>query len=830
AELAADQERAQEAALDVVHSAQSASECTYRQIMLGIHDHGELYLDFVIGTADQVSADELLAEIGADARHAQSVADRRDNADRAASRAARSHVGRTVARSEGIFFDTDVKLAEVLEPAAGLPTQDEALGFARIRGRACAVVQVGARWHVFALDEQLDYDDIWQTDAWQEHRTRLVPVGAAARLLVTRDGYVVRVRDGRFFGGDQSRRPAAYMHVDAELLANRVEELTDAQAVRLFKQLVRDDILLRLDDARTELVRARHCLRPDRTGAPDATEARQLRQDAAALRRHMLAAGGLAARVDGARDGLDEAGVGQLRETLAAIGRIVADNPAAAMMVVDERDADEREQAPEADDIVDRTADVARDSHASWAAINEINRRLDNIEEVQRHLHADPDSVLALEPVHERYLSQFTATQQLRISLARAGHHLSAFASAVGMTVLELGLVVTGLFTGGLTSLLAGTAAAALGARGTQQAFQRAHTLEAMSALDMTGGLSLASPEAAASARLWARVGLGLSFLEVGGVVRSARHLARLQTVLESPELSRVLAHSQHRMGEIANDLGMSEAELVRRLHTLRGRGREQLLGRIREAAEPARSGGRQGYGNRLEWEAAGFRFSELEAVRQRLLARGDITAVLDTLHAHGVPADRAMVEAVKRYNFDSAGLGFYYDNYAAWNRLARGQAQVRDIQYFVHEMTEVSELQRVQRETGFDFMGRGFEKMTGRRKGMWNADFRRIYGQAHNLALQAEYDFVAREVARLTGNRVRISRTVAAAVDSIRKEARHNMLVDGIRLRKHPKFHTWQARGRETVELGRGAMERLGLPRHSPLYVVVDAVRRSRL
>ncbi|MCG8420132.1 MAG: DUF4157 domain-containing protein, partial [Proteobacteria bacterium] len=249
AELAADEERDQEAALDVVRSAQGASECTYRQIMLGIHNRGELYLDFVIGTADQVSEDELLDEIGADARHAQSVADRRDHADRAASRAARSLVGRTVARSEGIFFDTDVKLAEVLDPAAGLPTQDEALGFARISGRACTVVQAGRRWHVFALDENLDYDDIWQTDAWQEHRTRLVPVGAAARLLVTRDGYVVRVRDGRFFGGDQSRRPAAYMNADAELSGNRVEELTDAQAVRLFKQLVRDDILLRLDDA-----------------------------------------------------------------------------------------------------------------------------------------------------------------------------------------------------------------------------------------------------------------------------------------------------------------------------------------------------------------------------------------------------------------------------------------------------------------------------------------------------------------------------------------------------------------------------------------------------
>ncbi|MCG8419605.1 MAG: hypothetical protein MJE77_16865, partial [Proteobacteria bacterium] len=330
-------------------------------------------------------------------------------------------------------------------------------------------------------------------------------------------------------------------------------------------------------------------------------------------------------------------------------------------------------------------------------------------------------------------------------------------------------------------------------------------------------------------ARFWARVGLGLSFLEVGGVVRSARHLARLQTVLESPELSRVLAQSQRRMGEIANDLGMSEAELVRRLHTLRGRGREQLLGRIREAAEPARSGGRKGPGNPLAWKAAGYRLSDLEAVRQRLLARGDITAVLDTLRAHGVPADRAMVEAVKRYNFDSAGLGFYYDNYAAWNRLARGQAQIRDIQYFVHEMTEVGELQRMQRETGFDFMGKGFEKMTAKRKDMWNADFGRAYGRAHNLALQAEYDFVAREVARLTGNRVRIGRTVAAAIDSTRDEARLHMRVDGVKLVNHSQFPRWQARGREMVELGRGARERLGLPHESPLYVVVDAVRRSR-
>ncbi|MCG8420371.1 MAG: hypothetical protein MJE77_20755 [Proteobacteria bacterium] len=229
-----------------------------------------------------------------------------------------------------------------------------------------------------------------------------------------------------------------------------------------------------------------------------------------------------------------------------------------------------------------------------------------------------------------------------------------------------------------------------------------------------------------------------------------------------------------------------------------------------------------------MAWEAAGFQLSDLEAVRQRLLARGDITAVLDTLRAHGVPADRAMVEAVKRYNFDSAGLGFYYDNYAAWNRLARGQAQVRDIQYFVHEMTEVSELQRVQRETGFDFMGRGFERMTKKQTARWEADFGRAYLQAHNLALQAEYDFVAREVARLTGNRVRISRTLAAAVDSTRDEARRNMLVDGILLRKHPMFHAWQARGRETVELGRGARERLGLPRESPLYVVVGLAPRE--
>jgi hypothetical protein len=290
-----------------------------------------------------------------------------------------------------------------------------------------------------------------------------------------------------------------------------------------------------------------------------------------------------------------------------------------------------------------------------------------------------------------------------------------------------------------------------------------------------------------------------------------------------------VLRRSGREMSEIASELGMSEQELVRRLHTLRGAAREELVARVRQVAESRHTGGRFSHGDIRSWEAAGYPASRLEQLRAELLARQDVGRVVQSLQSFGIPADRELVEAVKRYNFDSPGIGFYHDNFAAWERLARGGATVQDAQYLVHEMAEVTELRRIQERTGFDFMGLNMERMGRRAQQRWRADWDRHYSQAHAHALEREYDFVAQEVARLTGGRVRIGRTVAAAVDPLRNEAREHMLVDGIRLMDHPAFYTWQARAREPVELGAGARERLGIIYTNPTLGEVVGYVRTR-
>ncbi len=775
----------QQEALEIALNARQHLDFSYVSIIRGVQEQGEIYIDFWHHSLTAATPEAVVRDLHQEALAQQMEADRQREVNSCAIAAAQQFTGRQVATLEGILYDTNVNLSRLLEPEEGCFSELEALTYAHISGEACAVVQVNERWHIFALDEQLDYDDVWLTEQWEEHRTKLVPAGIHSRFLTTIDGYVLRARNSRYFGGDQNRRPAEYLEVNERLLEEHGDELSSNQAVNLFKQLVRNNILLRLDDSRRALVAAKHRFRPTLGTRPDANEARRLRQDASALRRHVLAAGQMTANADV----LTNVERRQLQETISAIGRIVTDNPAAAMMIVDNRDQDDRDQAPEEDDIVDRTTGVEHDEHASWRAIQEINERLANIEHVQRHLHANPDSVLDLEPIHERYINRFDSFQRLQIRVAKFGHQLSTFASAIGMTALELGLLITGLFSGGMTALLAGAASAALGMRSTQQMFERVETLEAMSALDMAGELALASPEDASSARMWAWIGVGLSFLEVGGLVRSTRRLGRLQSILESSELSRVLAHSEQRISGVAQQLGMSEPELVRRLHSLRGAFREELIGRIRQATESSYSGGRASYGNIFDWEDAGYHISELEMVRTQLLARRDIGRVVESLRNFGIPANREMVQTIKKYNFDSAGLGFFYDNFAAWNRLARGEGTVQDAQYLMHEIREVRELQRIQAHTGFDFMGRDLARMTRRARRNWRADFDRYYIEAHTRALEAEYDFVVQQVRRFTGNRVNISRSVAAAVDPFREEARLYMLVDDIPLIDHQNF-----------------------------------------
>ena len=239
----------------------------------------------------------------------------------------------------------------------------------------------------------------------------------------------------------------------------------------------------------------------------------------------------------------------------------------------------------------------------------------------------------------------------------------------------------------------------------------------------------------------------------------------------------------------------------------------------------PASATGGRAYADPVRW---GMPTEAIEVLRTRLLEARDIGAVQRNAAEGGFSVDRATLERVKRYLFDSAGIDFLPENVQWWQRLVSGQASVHDISILVHEVGENRRLERVRQETGFDYMGRDSEQLSRTERQRWRADFHRIYEEAHRGALEDEYDFVAAEVRRLTGNRVRIGRNQAAAVDPTRAEGRDYLLQDGIPLREHSQFADWVARGAAEVEIGTSAAERLGLfDSHPTLRELVGAVKR---
>ena len=113
-------------------------------------------------------------------------------------------------------------------------------------------------------------------------------------------------------------------------------------------------------------------------------------------------------------------------------------------------------------------------------------------------------------------------------------------------------------------------------------------------------------------------------------------------------------------------------------------------------------SGGRAGP-HEFGFLQAGYELDQIEGLRQELLSQNDVGKVQKAIRKLGIRVKRGIIQTVKNYNFDSQGLGFTYENYAAWRRLVTGKGTVGDVAYIVHEIAEIEELQRIQRETGFD-------------------------------------------------------------------------------------------------------------------------------
>src|SRR4029079_14475730 len=108
-------------------------------------------------------------------------------------------------------------------------------------------------------------------------------------------------------------------------------------------------------------------------------------------------------------------------------------------------------------------------------------------------------------------------------------HRIDEIAHSLRMAGIDLALLIGGFFTEGGTWLALGVEAAGVAYGLAQLQDQYAHTqltIE-MAALDVPGGFELASEEAAASAQHWLWLSVGLNFLGVCALARTAGRLMR---------------------------------------------------------------------------------------------------------------------------------------------------------------------------------------------------------------------------------------------------------------------------------------------------------------
>ena len=174
-------------------------------------------------------------------------------------------------------------------------------------------------------------------------------------------------------------------------------------------------------------------------------------------------------------------------------------------------------------------------------------------------------------------------------------------------------------------------------------------------------------------------------------------------------------------------------------------------------------------------------------------------------------------------YVFDSRGIAFNYESYAAWMRLVNGQGTVADVRFVVHELTEIGLL----KGAGVDFMG-SHPVGTKAHQEWFNNEFEPAYNQAHARALYAEYQFLADMLDRATG--MKVSPAELAAIDPESEEGREYMaLPDGTLLKDHERFSEMKARADELITVSSNAATALAVRTSVRLADLLRAVRLSR-
>lgn len=516
-----------------------------------------------------------------EAQAAQVAADERAEIAAVRKEIGEELVGEQVASKEVLmWWDDDVYLEDLATPEDGLEEWHQAVGWARLAESATAIVERQQRFYVYTLNHNYGFDDIWESDTFQEARTALVPAGGTiVDAIVTKDGYVVLPRnDERFFGGYQSRTASENLLATLHIAEEHGE---DVDGPALCQQIAFDMLMLQLSDAESRLRKARNTLLPNYSFDPRVGEALQNR--VIELRFHVLRAAELAYDASDVPTPEEQEA---MQDELEEVGRITSEEPVAAAMLVNNRDTDDPDR-PSESDYESRIAGMMP-GDALQLAIDDIDEKLANLDKARKHFYSNPDAVWAFDELIEVARQQLPDSQQFSISYELTWRTFDAITSFYRNIIKEAALFAVGLATGHTwVGLGVWGIQTVRGAMAVQEGFEQADLIKAMSNLDFAGGLQVATPDEAASARRWAWIGLGLAVIDGFMLVRSATHMLRLSTIMNDPALAATLRYSGRPLADLAGDLGMSERRLVAELAAARGSARDELIVRIRKIQSP---------------------------------------------------------------------------------------------------------------------------------------------------------------------------------------------------------------------------------------------------
>jgi hypothetical protein len=448
-------------------------------------------------------------------------------------------LGQKAAHRSGIFSNTAYHLAELRDPTWGSENWDDITAIARLGGHAAAVMRVGRRYYAFTLDEDFNRTDVFAASDWDAASLVLDDVVAGGRTVqvVTNDGFVLGLEQGAevMFGGEQARRPEAHLEADARLAQASPEERHGIGAPQLFQSMVRNLALLNLQQSEQRLKQIVSSMQANggMGFGVDPVRGAALQRASARLRELTRKADALAGEIGDKPPNPEQAA--RRDDVTSEMGQIVDAEPAAAFFVArQEVSTWHWVVAPGmaaiekafGEDVSDELAGMQGGDAAS-RAIEGARARLDNVAKVRRAMFDDPGIVLGFESLFDPVYAYFSESDKREIRISLAFRTLDEVAHSIRMAGVDVALLIAGFFTEGGTWAALGVEAAgvAWGTLQLQDQYARTQLTMAMAALDVPGGFQLASEEAAASAQHWFWIGVGLNFLGVVGMARTAGRL-----------------------------------------------------------------------------------------------------------------------------------------------------------------------------------------------------------------------------------------------------------------------------------------------------------------